>query len=93
MALLTLAIERAVSVSARARPQRDGGITGVEVRRRSQWCVETSLSLLKHAGWSSERVSDNLTTALLTWIDEGAWEPPAAGAPRMWAPGDGGNNA
>lgn len=73
-------IERAVVQSIQIRPQRDGGVTEHEMKRRAEWCVNTSLDLLHEHRWSVERVVDSLPDALVQWLDEGKWEPPKHGA-------------
>ncbi len=89
LATLALGIEKAVALSVRDHPQRAGGCTQTEIKRRATWCVDMSLTLLRDQGWSSERVVDNIGTALGAYLENGSWFPNESSPVRMWAP-DGG---
>jgi len=75
LANLTLGIERAVAQSIQKRPQRMGGVTGAEIKRRAKWCVDTALHLMRERRWSSERVCDEIGNALIEYLDTGDYKP------------------
>jgi hypothetical protein len=72
---LVIGIEQAVARSVHKLPQRDGGVTGDELKRRAQWCVDTALELLREHGWSIERVVDEMPEALVCYLVRGSWDP------------------
>jgi len=75
LANLTMGIEKAVVLSIQNRPQREGGVTEHEMKRRAKWCVDTALMLMRDYQWSSERVCDTLPEALVTYLDTGDFIP------------------
>jgi hypothetical protein len=75
LANLTMGIEKAVAESIMKRPQRDGGVTGDEMKRRAQWCVDTALMLIRERRWSSERVADTMPDAIIEYLDTGTFTP------------------